>query len=415
MKRVAIIGGIRTPFVKAGGVFAKYSQLDLGAHVLTTLVKKLNLDDKLIEEFAFGSVLIDPRTPNLAREVLFRAQLSPYIPAHFVANNCISGLVALNTIAQGIKSGRIECGVAGGVESMSQPTLTYPKKGERFFLKLASAKSFAERVKIIAGFKPGMIVPVPPSPREPSTGLSMGEHCEMMAKEFKIERAVQDQFALKSHNNAARAQKDGFLNEEIAPLDQIKEDNLIRADTNIEKLAKLKPAFDKSEQGSITAGNSSALTDGASLVCLMSEEKARALSYPILAYFGEVQYAALPPEQGLLMAPAIALPNLLKRAQLSVNQVDFFEIHEAFSAQVIANLMAWSKGWRGYATLDNLVPGEKININGGSIAIGHPFAATGGRIVLSLANQLKRSGKELGVISICAAGGMAAAALISRR
>lgn len=416
MSKVAIIGGCRTPFVRAGGVLAQHGFIDLGIHVVQALVKRLSLDAKRIDELVFSTVLLDPRAPNFAREIVLRSNLPKTLSAHAVSNNCISGLVAAHVVGEGIRAGRLRVGMAGGSESMSRPTLTLKAKAEEFFIRLARAKTLSDRVKLLTKFRPGFIMPEPPSPKEPSTGLTMGQHCEISAKEFSIPREVQDRIAFLSHKNGARAQENGTLAAEIEPLDGVTKDNIIRADTNLEKLSKLKPVFDR-ERGTLTAGNSSALTDGASVVCLMAEDYAKAEGREILGYIEGVEYAAIAPADGLLMAPGIALPRLLKRYGLSIESIDRFEIHEAFAAQVAANLQVWEKGWKKFPEITPIgkLPEEKINQNGGSIAIGHPFAATGGRLIMSMVNELRAKNLETGVISVCAAGGMACAMLIRRR
>lgn len=415
--RVAIVGGCRTPFVKAGGAFAKRTFLDLGIHSVVELVKRMELDPTKLDELVFGTVLLDPRLPNWAREVVIRSSLPKSICAHSVSNNCISGLVAANVIAEGLRSGRLKIGIAGGSESMSRPALSVHPKAEKFFIALSKARSLADRLKLLGSFRPSFLLPLPPSPKEPSTGLTMGQHTELIAKEFGITRQEQDAWAASSHQKAAVAQKDGLLAQDIIALDGVEHDNLIRGDTSVEKLAKLTPVFDRSGSGSLTAGNSSALTDGSSAVCLMQEQVAKAEGREILAYFEDIQYAAIAPSDGLLMAPAIALPELLRCNNLSIGDIDIFEIHEAFAAQVLCNMKAWKEGWaKGGAKARAIgeIPLEKINPCGGSIAIGHPFAATGGRLLLSLAHSLKRLNKRVGVISVCAAGGMAAAVLLRR-
>ena len=375
MTRVAIVGGCRTPFVKAGTSLARYSFLELGKHVVEATVRRLNLDPSGIDELAFSTVLLDPRTPNAARELILRSELPDSVGGHFVSNNCISGLVAAGMISEGIQSGRIRCGIAGGSESMSQPTLTFSKKAELFFLKLFTARTMGARLSTLASFRPGFLMPQPPSPKEPSTGLTMGQHCELMAKEFGVEREPQDLLALKSHQNAGQAQEKGYFAEEIEPLGKADRDNIIRPDTSIERLNKLRPVFDRSDAGTLTAGNSSALSDGASAVCLMSEEQARSENRQILGFLEAIEYASIDPKDGLLMAPGLALPKLLQKNGLTVGDIDFFEIHEAFSAQVIANQMVWKDGWEKYPELKPIgeIPDEKINVNGGSVAIGAPL------------------------------------------
>lgn len=416
MARVAVVGGCRTPFVRAGGDFAGLSFIDLGVHVAKSAVRRLALNPADIEEFLFSTVLVDPRAPNFAREIVFRSGLPQTLPAHAVSNNCISGLVTATMLAEAISAGRIKCGLAGGSESMSRPALSLKPAAEKWFLSLARAKGMGARLAHLTKAKPGYFFPMPPSPKEPSTGLTMGEHCELTAKEFSVPREIQDAIALRSHQNAAKAEQAGYLSEEIEPLGSVKRDNFVRGDTSREKLASLKPVFDRSGRGTLTAGNSSGLTDGASIVCLMSEELARAQGREILGFISATEYAAIDPRAGLLMAPAVALPRLLARKQLNVADIDVFEIHEAFAAQVAANMQSWSQGWAAVpeAKVIGDIPEDKWNLNGGSIAIGHPFAATGGRLILSALGQLKRSGKKRAALSVCAAGAMACAMLLER-
>lgn len=413
--RVAIVGGVRTPFVRAGGVFSKYSALDLGKHVVVSCVERLKIDPSTVDELYFGTVLLDPRIPNLAREIILRSGLPKTINGQFIANNCITGLVAASAAADAITSGRIRAALVGGSESMSQPTLTFPRKGENFFFKLNKAKTLGVKLSLLTSFRPGFLAPQAPSPKEPSTGLTMGQHCELMAQEFAISRREQDEIALMSHQRAAEAQRDGTLQSQIAPLGDVKDDNLIRPDTSLEKLSTLPAVFDRGAQGTISAGNSSALTDGASVVCLMSEEMARQQGREVLGYLDGIQFASLPPGDGLLMAPALALPNLLARFGLQFDQVDLFDVHEAFAAQVLCNVKVWRDGWSRYPgiPLKGSVPYDRMNVAGGSIALGHPFAATGGRLLLSMCQALKKRGLKRGAISVCAAGGGAAAALVS--
>ena len=411
-QRVAVIGGVRTPFVKAGTKFSSHSMQDLGVHVLKALVKRYELDPQTIDEFIFSAVLLDPRTPNWAREILFSAGLPKTIYAHSVSNNCISGLVAISSVAERIALGITNCGIAGGSESMSNPTLVFSPESSRVFLNLFRARSLGQRLKLIAKLRPQHFAPKPPGVTEPSTGLSMGEHMELTAKELGIERGVQDEIALASHKNAAAAIEQGLLVDMIEPLDGIDRDLLIRPDTSAQKLASLKSVFDTSAQGTLTAGNSSPLTDGASTVLLMSEARAKAEGREPMAFITHYQYSAIDPNDGLLMAPGVAVPKLLKDNGLSFNDFDLIEVHEAFGAQVAANIKAWEEGWQMDAVgpLDR----EKLNVLGGSIAIGHPFAATGGRMVATLASELQRRFLKRGLISICAAGAMAGAIILER-
>lgn len=416
MQRVAIIDGLRTPFVKAGGAFARLGALDLATEVTKALLARPALKGQVVDELVFGSVLLDPRLPNLAREIVYRTGMPLSTPAHFVSNNCISGLLSASQIVDGITTGRIVSGIAGGVESMSRPALALRPKAEEFFMALGRARTIGEKLSLAARFRPSFCMPIPPSPREPSTGLTMGEHCELMAKELSISRVSQDQLAFASHQNAARALQEGIFSGQIVPVAGVTADNLVRADTSLEKLAKLKPVFDRSPAGTITAGNASALTDGAAAVFLMSGQRANEQGIKPIAYIEAIEFAALPPEAGLLMAPVFAVPQLLKRAGITLGEIDLFEVHEAFSAQVLANMQVWEKGWQRFPDLKSIgkISYDKLNINGGSVALGHPFAATGGRMLLSLARELERRNLKRGLISICAAGGMAGAALVVR-
>jgi acetyl-CoA acetyltransferase family protein len=416
MTRVAVVGGARTPFVKAGGKLSSHSFLELGTAAVFGALKNAGVAGSAVDELVFSTVLLDPRMPNAARELVLRSDLPDTLSAHFISNNCISGLVAATFVRDGIISGRIKCGVAGGSESMSRPALSVHKKAEDIFLRLARARSMGQRLSLLAQLRPKYFLPQPPSPKEPSTGMTMGQHCEITAKEFGIKRDDQDAIALASHLNAAAAQDKGYLEAEIVECGGVSKDNIIRKDTSLEKLSGLKPVFDRSASGTLTAGNSSPLTDGASAVVLMSEEAARSSGANILGYIEDVSYAAINPDAGLLMAPGLALPDLMHRNNLTVDSVDYFEIHEAFAAQVLSNMQVWEAGWDRFPSMKPIgkIPTEKINVNGGSIAIGHPFAATGGRLIVSLLNQLQRSGKSTGVISVCAAGAMGCAMLLRR-
>lgn len=416
MERVAIIGGVRTPFVKAAGAFADYGTVDLLSHVIKSAWEKFELGKCGIDEVVAGTVLHDPAIPNLAREAVFKAGLPVSITAHSVSNNCITGLVAANYAAESIRLGRISSALAGGAEAMSRPSLTFNRQAKDIFLSLFQAKTFGKKLALFASLRPQHFIPDMPSPKEPSTGLTMGEHCELMVKEFAISRLEQDEFAYLSHKNAAQAQSQGSLDLEIAPLGAVKADNIVRASTTLEKLSGLKPVFDRSSSGSLTAGNSSALTDGASIIVLMSEARAKQLSLTPLGFLEATEYASVKPEDGLLMGPALAVPKLLSKLKLKLSDIDVFEIHEAFAGQVLCNLAAWEKGWTKYPECAPIgtVPREKINLNGGSLALGHPFAATGGRLIISALNQLHRLGGNRALLSVCAAGSMGAAMTLTK-
>lgn len=412
MERAAVVSGVRTPFVKAGTAFNNLSMQELGAAALKSLVARSGVDPASIDEVVMGTVLLDPRTPNWAREMVFKAGLPRTVYADSVSNNCISGLVAISRVADRIAQQEIKIGIAGGSESMSKPALLFRKHAADIFFKLNRARSTAEKLKLLFSFRPKDLLPQFPSVSEPSTGLTMGQHMEITAKQLGIKREDQDKLALASHQNAAKATADGRLTAEIEPLAGVSKDLLVRSDTTLEKLSTLKPVFDRSDKGTLTAGNSSALTDGASAVLLMSESQAKSENREPLAFVADYEYAAIDPNDGLLMAPAIAVPRMLKRRGLTFNDFDLIEIHEAFAAQVLANIKAWEEGWKEPAV--GKVDMAKVNTMGGSIALGHPFAATGGRIVTTLANELKRKGYKRGLISICAAGAMAGAMILER-
>jgi len=368
--RVAIVAGARTPFVKAGQAFSSLGPLALAKQAVRGLLDRHDVDPARIDAIAFGAVVPERGKPNLAREIVIEAGLPAAIEAQTVSSYCITGLRTATIIADAIAQGRISAGIAGGVEWLS-------------------------------GADPATF-------REPSTGLSMGEHMEITRKEWDIPRERQDELALASHRRAVAAREK--LAAEIVALEGIAHDTGPRPDTSIERLGTLKPAFGTG--GTITAGNASPVTDGASAVLLMSEERARREGRQPLAFIEAMDYAALHPSEGLLMAPAITVPRLLQRAGLRLADIDLLEIHEAFAAQVLANAAAWERGWKGPAT--DPVDWNRVNVNGSSIAVGHPWSATGGRILTTLAHEMARRDARYGLISICAAGAMAGAFLLAR-
>lgn len=410
--RIAVVAGMRTPFVKAGTAFKHVTPLQLGTHAVDGLIETHRVDPTIVDELVYGIVLHDPRIPNLAREIAFKSTLPSSVRAHTVSNNCITGIHAITAVYDSIVNGRAETGIAGGVESMSNPAILFGHRASRLFLDVAGARGWRGKLGLALKLRPRHFKPNFPAIAEPSTGLSMGEHTEIIAKAWHISRAAQDEIAYRSHLNAHAATDDGRLQAEIHPLDNVDHDLLIRGDTTPARLAQLKPAFDRGPAGTLTAGNSSPLTDGASAVLLMSEKRARREGREPLAYIKAFEYAAIDPNDGLLMAPALAVSRLLRKTGLTLADMDIVEIHEAFAAQVLANVAAWEQGWHEPAVgkLDR----AKLNPLGGSIAVGHPFAATGGRIVTTLANEMKRRKARYGLISICAAGAMAAAVLLER-
>lgn len=406
------MGGARTPFVKAGTVFRGHRPLDLSLHAVEGLLERVDMDPEAVESLAWGIVLVDPEVPHVAREIVLRTRLPDSARALTVTDNCISGLSAMAVVGSAIAEGRAEIGLAGGVESMSNPAVQYRTRARRALLDAARARSLTGKLGALLGARPWDFLPADPGFVEPSTGLSMGEHCEIMVKEWDIGRETQDLIAYRSHMNAHAATLDGRLGREILPLDGIDRDTLVRPDTSMAKLAALSPVFDRSGSGTITAGNASPLTDGASGVLLMSEERARREGREPLAFVLDIEFAGLSPEDGLLMAPALAVPRLLARTGLSLDRMDLVEMHEAFAGQIACNLRAWERGWKEPAI--GTVPEDRLNRLGGSIAIGHPFAATGARIATTLANELARRDARYGLISICGAGATAGAMILER-
>ena len=410
--RVAIVGGIRTPFAKAGTAFKKHSPLALSTHALNGLLDSLDLDPELVDELAHGIVILDPRTPHLAKELVFASKLPSKVTALTVTDNCITGTSAITTLYDSISTGRIEVAIAGGVESMSNPALLFSQKASRIFLDANAAKSIPQKLGRFLKLRPGDFIPAAPAIAEPSTGLSMGEHTELMVKQWKISQQEQDEIAYHSHINAYQATEDGRLTSEIVPLDGHDHDLIIRPDTTKERLASLSPVFDRSPAGTLTAGNSSPLTDGAAMIVLMSEQRALDEGYEPLAFIKAIEKVAIDPEDGLLMGPGVAVPRVLRKAGLTLNDIDLIEMHEAFGGQIACNLKAWEQGWKEPAI--GTVDRGKLNQLGGSIAIGHPFAATGIRIATTLANEMKRQDARYGLISICAAGAQASAMILER-
>lgn len=410
--RVAIVAGARTPFAKAGTKLKEYSALDLARHAVDGLLDKHGLAPSTVDEMVYGIVVLDPRRPQFAREVAFASRLPSSVPAWTATDNCITGTTAMMAIADSIRAGRAEIGIAGGVESMSNPAVLFSPSASRIFVDLSNARTLKDRIQILSSLRPRDLKPNAPSVVEPSTGLSMGEHTEITVKEWHIAREPQDQLTLASHKNATTATDDGRLKAEIVPLDGIDHDTIIRPNTTLEKLATLKPVFDRSGNGTLTAGNSSPLTDGAAAIALMSEDRAASEGREPLAFIRGYKKVAIDPSDGLLMGPGIAVPDVLAETGLTLDDMDLIEMHEAFAGQVLSNIAAWEQGWKRdpIGTVDR----SKLNQLGSSLAIGHPFSATGVRIATTLANEMKRRNSRYGLISICAAGAMAQAMILER-
>ena len=410
--RVAVVGGARTPFAKAGTSLKNHSAVGLGAHSVDGVLEKYALDPALVEDLVYGIVVVDPSIPHMAREINFRSRLPSQVRALTVTDNCISGTSAIVSIHDAIVAGRTTVGIAGGVESLSNPPVLFNKKASRAFLDAGAAKTTGARIRSLLRLRPWDFKPWSYGVEEPSTGLSMGEHTELTVKEWRISRQDQDEIAFRSHQNAYQATQDGRLTSEVHPLDDFDRDSIIRPSTNMEILAKLPTVFDRSPAGTITAGNSSPLTDGAASVLLMSERRAQELGYEPLAFIKDFLNVGIDPSDGLLMGPGIAVPRLLRRNGLDLEQLGIIEMHEAFGGQVASNLRAWEQGWKEPAI--GRVDYQILNPLGSSIAIGHPFAATGARIVTTIANEMKRSDIQYGLVSICGAGATAVAMLLER-
>jgi acetyl-CoA acyltransferase len=423
-RRVAIVAGVRTPFAKAGTAFKSISAIDLGKLCVAELLQRTNLDGKEVQALVFGTVVPSVLSPNIAREVSLLPLLPKGVQSYSVSRACASANQAITDAADQIALGHIDVAIAGGSESLSNIPVLYSQGFAEALVLASKAKSFPARLKALARIRPRDLVPVTPAIAEPSTGETMGQSAEKMAKLNAIAREEQDHFALRSHRLAAAGTADGRLTAEIMPVyvpprfdSVLTSDNGIREDTSYEQLAALKPVFDR-KYGSVTAGNSSPLTDGGACVLLMNEEKARALGYPALGIIRSYAYAALDPGEQLLQAPVLAAPVALKRAGLTLKDIDLVEMHEAFAAQVLSNLKGFESKWwaerAGFSQPVGEVDRAKLNVMGGSIAIGHPFGATGARITTTLLNELRRRGGQFGLMTVCTAGGMGFAMVVER-
>ena len=423
-RRVAIIDGVRTPFARAGTALKDVSAIDLGKRCVAELIQRTDIDGDLVEAVVYGTVVPSVIAPNIAREVSLLPMLPRGCEAYTVSRACASANQAITDAADQIVLGHHDVIIAGGAESLSNVPILHSRSMSDKLVALSRAKSAAARLGILGSIRPRDFVPITPAIAEPSTGETMGQSAEKMAKINHVSREEQDQFALRSHRLAAVGSDDGRLTAEIAPAyvppryeNALTRDNGIRTETSIEQLRALKPVFDK-RYGTVTAGNSSPLTDGGSAVLLMSEERAAALGYAPRAYIRSYAYAALDPGEQLLMGPVLAAPVALARAGLTLRDIDLIEMHEAFAAQVLCNLRGLeSREWAtraGFAEPVGEVDRSKLNVMGGSIAIGHPFGATGARILTTLANELVRRGGQFGLMTVCAAGGMGHAMVIER-
>lgn len=422
-RRVAIVGGIRIPFARAYGAYAGVGNQDMLTEVFRGVVDRYRLNGQRLGDVIAGAVIKHSKDYNLVRESVLSSGLDPQTPGLDIQRACGTGLEAAILIANKIALGQIDAGMAGGVDTVSDPPIVYPKAYQQLLLKSFRGRSLGQRIAPFLGLRPSHFKPVTPAVVEPRTGLSMGQSTEIMARRWNISREAQDQLAFESHTHAAAAWRDGFFEDLVNPYLGLKSDNNIRGDTSREKLGKLNPTFDFSGSGTLTAGNSTPLTDGASAVLLASEEWAAARNLPVLAYlrFGKVWAVDFASgKEGLLMAPAYAVPAMLKDAGLSLQDFDYYEIHEAFAAQVLCTLKAWEsaeycRDVLGLSAPLGAIDRSRLNVKGGSVAIGHPFAATGSRIVASLAKILAADANaRRGLISVCTAGGMGVTAILER-
>ena len=423
-RRVAIVAGVRTPFTRAGSAFKSISAIDLGKLCVAELIQRTNLSGKEVDALVFGTVIPSVVAPNIAREVSLMPIFPKGLQAYSVSRACASANQAITDAADQIALGYSGIAIAGGAESLSQIPILHSQGFADALVKASKAKTLAGRVKALAAIRPRDLVPITPAIAEPSTGETMGQSAEKMAKLNRITREEQDQFALRSHRLAAAGTADGRLLAEIMPVyvppryeSVVTSDNGIRTDTSYEQLSALKPVFDK-KYGTVTAGNSSPLTDGGACLLLMSEDKAYALGYPPLGFIRSYAYAALDPGEQLLQAPVLAAPVALQRAGLTLKDIDLVEMHEAFAAQVLSNLRGFeSQYWAeraGFTKPVGEVDQARLNVMGGSIAIGHPFGATGSRITVTLLNELTRRDGQFGLMTVCAAGGMGFAMVVER-
>ena len=417
--RVAVVGGLRIPFCRAHSVYAEASNQHLMTATLTGLVSKYDLKGQTLGDVALGAVIKHSSDWNLARECVIGAGLSLRTPGVDMQRACGTSIEAFINIANKIALGQIEAGIAGGTDSISDVPMLYPEGFRSLLLSSFRGKTLLKKLLPWLRFRPSHLMPQFPGVTEPRTNLSMGESMEVTAKKFNVARAHQDQLALASHINAAIAYDSGFYDGLVIPLGGAEEDNNIRRDTTFDKLQDLKPVFDKGDSGTITAGNSTPLTDGAAAVLLSSEAWAQQKNLPVSAYLTFCKVAAVNfiDVEGLLMAPVYAVSEMLKQANLRLQDFDFYEIHEAFAAQTVATLMAWQseqfcRDRLGRNTSMGPIELAKLNVKGGSIAIGHPFAATGARIIATMAKLLHEKGSGRGLISVCTAGGMGVTAIL---
>ncbi len=421
IRPVAVVGGVRIPFCRSGSSYAELSNQEMLTTTLRGLVDQYNLQGEEIGEVYAGAVINHSKDWNLARESVLSTELAPTTPGISMQQACGTSLQGAMIAAAKIATGQIDSAIASGSDTVSDVPIVFGKKFSKRLMALSKARDFKSKLGVFKGFSPKELAPNPPSVNEPRTLLSMGEHCELMAQQWGVTREEQDQLALESHLKAAAAYDAGFYDELIVPCAGVLRDNNMRPDSSMESLAKLRTAYEKSAKGTLTAGNSTPLTDGASSVLLASEEWAKERGLPVLAYLTHSATAAVDfvAGEGLLMGPTVAVANMLKKANLGLQDFDVYEIHEAFAAQVLCTLKAWEsdeycRDRLGLDTTLGSIDRKKMNIKGSSLAVGHPFAATGGRIVGTLGRILEEKGSGRGLISVCTAGGMGVCAIMER-
>jgi len=420
-RRVAIIGGTRIPFCRSHTAYATQSNQDMMTAALSGLVGKYNLQGQRLGDVSLGAVIKHSRDWNLARECVLGSGLAPETPAFDLQRACGTSLEAAILIGNKIALGQIDAGIAAGTDTVSDSPVVYPDDYRRLLISSGTGRTLGQKLKPWLGLRPRHFKPVLPGVTEPRTGLSMGQSMEITAKQWQISRAAQDELACESHLKAAAAWQDGFYDDLVVPFAGADKDNNVRPDSTVEKLAKLRPAFDRSATGTMTAGNSTPLTDGAASVLLASEEWAAERGLPVLAYlrYGKAAAVDFVNDEGLLMAPVYAVSEMLRDAGLTFADIDVFEIHEAFAAQALATMAAWEDPEFCSKRLGRDVPlgpvdRSKLNLKGGSVAVGHPFAATGARILATLAKILDGNGGGRGLISVCTAGGMGVSAIVEK-
>jgi len=427
VRKVAIIGGTRIPFARSNTAYSDSSNQDMLTAALNGVVEKFQLQGKKMGEVVAGSVIKHSRDFNLTRESVLSTELDASTPCLDIQQACGTGLQAAMLVANKIALGQIECGIAGGTDTTSDAPIGVSEGLRKILLDLNRAKTTKDKLKLVAKIRPKHLIPLLPANGEPRTKMSMGDHCEVTVKEWNISREAQDEIAFESQKKLSAAYDEGFFEDLVISFNGLEKDNLVRPDVSMEKLGNLKPAFDKeSGNGTLTAGNSSALTDGASAVLFASEAWAKENNLPVQAYLTFYETASVdfigkegPVKEGLLMAPAYAISRMLERANLTLQDFDFYEIHEAFAGVVLTTLAAlddetFCKERLGRDKALGTIDRSKLNVKGSSIAVGHPFAATGGRIVATLAKVLEQNGKGRGLISICAAGGQGVTAIVER-